>query len=294
MPKFEFPFRGETKTLNASSRASLPGQFVELPGGVTHYELGGPSGGKLVVLVHGFSIPFYIWDPTYEALTQVGFRVLRYDLFGRGYSDRPNKRYNVDLFTKQLLDLLDALEMRKPVNLVGLSMGGVIVGDFTSRHTERADKLVFTDPAGFKLDLPLTLKLVMFPLIGEVFFSIFGSQSLLKGMASDFYDPPLVEQFIDRYRSQMEYKGFKRALLSSKRNGMLGDALETYKQIGRQDRRVLLFWGREDKTVPFENSALMLEAIPQTEFHPIDKIGHIPHYEAPEVVNPILIKFLEN
>lgn len=28
------------------------------------------------------------------------------------------------------------------------------------------------------------------------------------------------------------------------------------------------------------------------EFHAIDEAGHVPHYEQPEVVNPLLIEFL--
>lgn len=37
--------------------------------------------------MHGFSVPYYIWEPTFAALVQAGLRVLRYDLYGRGYSD---------------------------------------------------------------------------------------------------------------------------------------------------------------------------------------------------------------
>jgi pimeloyl-ACP methyl ester carboxylesterase len=55
---------------------------------------------------------------------------------------------------------------------------------------------------------------------------------------------------------------------------------------------VLLFWGRDDKTVPFAYSADICAAIPQIQFHAVDDCGHIPHYEKPEVVNPILLEFL--
>jgi len=55
---------------------------------------------------------------------------------------------------------------------------------------------------------------------------------------------------------------------------------------------VLLIWGQEDRMVPFETSEQVLAAMPQAEFHPIDDAGHIPHYEKPDVVNPLLIEFL--
>ena len=75
---------------------------MQLSQGYVHYELGGPVGGEKVVLVHGLSVPYYIWDPTFDALTEAGFRVLRYDLYGRGFSDRPKLRYDADLFDEQL------------------------------------------------------------------------------------------------------------------------------------------------------------------------------------------------
>ena len=41
-----FPYLGETKELNAATRANVPGSFVELSDGYTHYELDGPETGQ--------------------------------------------------------------------------------------------------------------------------------------------------------------------------------------------------------------------------------------------------------
>lgn len=245
-----------------------------------------------VVLVHGFSVPYFIWDPTFEFLTASGFCVLRYDLFGRGFSDRPNQRYDIDLFCKQLRELLDILSLEQ-VNLVGLSLGGPISATFTARSPERVRKLVLVDPAGAR---PVTLsqlfKAAIAPGLGELALGLFGSGNLSKGVKSDFYDPANVKDFVGRYRVQMKYKGFMRAILSTMRHGMLGDFSETYRKIGELSIPTLLFWGREDKTVPFAHSADITAAIPQAELHVFDQCGHIPHYEKPGETNPILLEFL--
>ncbi len=287
-----FPYLGETKTLNDETRANLPGEFVQLFDGVTHYELGGPADGQPLVLVHGFSVPYFVWDPTFQALTEAGFRVLRYDLFGRGFSDRPGVDYDFDLFDRQLFELVETLEVGKPFALIGLSMGGPIIADFADRHPELVDKLVLIDPGGIPIEAPPTLKLLLLPGLGELFIGLFGSGSLLKSMAEDFFDPKDIEHIQDRYRIQMQYRGFKRALLSTLRNNILGDSLPLYRRIGDQEISVLLIWGREDRTIPFAHSQAVLDAIPRARFHPIDNAGHIPHYERPEVVIPLLIDFL--
>jgi len=112
----------ERLELDAEARADMTSEsFVALSDGVTHYQWGGPERGRKVVFVHGFSSPMFIFDPVFRALTDAGLRVLRYDLYGRGLSDRPRARYDADLFDRQLGELLDAQRVTEPVDVVGLS-----------------------------------------------------------------------------------------------------------------------------------------------------------------------------
>jgi len=288
-----FPYRDETKELDDEARKLAGGSFVKLPDGVTHYELSNLESESAVILIHGFSVPYFIYDPTFDFLTRSGFCVLRYDLFGRGYSDRSHVRYNIDLFVQQLADLLDALRFVSPVSLVGLSMGGPVASAFTIRHPERVDKLVLIDPVGAKpILLSPLLKAAKIPLVAETILGLVGSEGMVKSVANDFFDPALVEHFQSQYKIQMQYKGFKRAILSTIRNGMLDSFMNVYEELGKMDKRVLLFWGRNDNTVPFEQSNDLRAALPNVQFHAIENCGHIPHYERPEEVNPILLKFL--
>ncbi|MBV6451836.1 MAG: 2-hydroxy-6-oxo-6-phenylhexa-2,4-dienoate hydrolase [Anaerolineales bacterium] len=289
-----FPYRDETEELNDETRKRAEnGAFAQLPNGVTHYELSGNESAEAVVLVHGFSVPYFIYDPTFEFLARSGFRVLRYDLFGRGFSDRPRARYNLDFFVRQLAELLEALRLTRRVNLVSLSMGGPIASAFALRYPERIRKLVLIDPAGAKpIDTTLAIRLARVPILAELAYNLLGGKNLVNGIADDFFNPALVEQFQARYKIQMQYKGFIRAILSTIREKMLGTHSELYRALGKTDHPILLLWGRNDKTVPFEQSALLREALPNAEFHVIEDCGHIPHYEKPDEVNPILLNFL--
>jgi pimeloyl-ACP methyl ester carboxylesterase len=287
-----FPYLSENKELNETARASAPGSFIQLSDGCTHYELGGPGDRQPVVLVHGFSVPYFIWDPTFEFLTQSGFPVLRYDLFGRGYSDRPRVRYDIELFCKQLRELLDTLGFDR-VTLIGLSMGGPITASFTERFPEKVQKLVLVDPAGARPVMFIQLlKGLLTPGFGELAFGLFGSGQMARSVKSDFYDPANIKTFVNQYMIQMKYKGFMRAILSTVRNGMLGDFSYAFRKVGNQGTPTMLLWGRDDKTVPFTHSEDILAAIPQAIFHAFDQCGHLPHYEKPDEVNPLLLGFL--
>lgn len=71
--------------MGPSARQSAPGEFAELSRGVTHYQWLGPEGGPLVVCVHGLTTPSFVWEGIAPRLAEAGYRVLTYDLYGRGY-----------------------------------------------------------------------------------------------------------------------------------------------------------------------------------------------------------------
>lgn len=282
----------ETEDITNAVRQRAGGSFVQLSQGVVHYELAGPAEGRTVVLVHGFSVPYYIWDPTFDALTKAGFRVLRYDLYGRGFSDRPAVRYDADLYDQQLLGLLDALNIRGPVDLAGLSMGGPIIATFASRHPERVRALVFVDPA-YSTGRQPPLQ-VQAPKIGEYVMTVFVAPSLAESQLDDFYHPEHFPDWPQKYRVQMRYKGFRRALLSTMRGYMGRDMRSDYVRAGQGGRRVLLIWGEADQTVSAKTIEQIRKVIPQAQLHIIKEAAHLPHYERPEIVNPILIEFLRS
>lgn len=287
-----FPYPGEIEELNETVRKQTGGNFVSLPSGITHYQLAGAEDGPTVVMTHGFSVPYFIFDLTFEFLVNSGFRVLRYDLLGRGLSDRPSVNYNSDLFVRQLKELTDVLDLRN-FHLMGLSMGGPITASYIQRYPMQVKKYILIDPAGAAaIPLPWYLKALKIPVIGEILLGLFGNASLINSMANDVYDPDSVAVFQERYKMQMRYRGFMRALLSTIRNGMLDSFAETYEAVGQANIPTLIFWGKDDRTVPYNHSQILLEKIPHAELQSIENCGHIPHYEKPHLVNPIVLRFL--
>lgn len=280
------------RPLDDQARAEAPGEFILLTEGYTHYQVDGPAEGPPVVLIHGFSTPMFIWDPLYQALVQAGARVLRYDLYGRGYSDRPPGPYHRDRFDRQLAELLDALDWPRPTGLAGLSMGGAIAAVYTQRRPHQVSRLLLLDPAGLPMPETWQQRLARMPILGDLLFALLGDRILLGGLKKDFKEPGDLETYIERYRVQMQFPGFKRALLSTLRSGLLTNTQDAFQALSQLDIPILILWGEEDQVVPLEVGRTLQHLLPRAAFHTIPNAGHIPHREQPERVIPLVKAFL--
>ena len=282
----------ERVRLDEEARREAPGRHVRLADGVTHFEVAGPDTGRVVVLAAGFSVPAYIWDSLYQGLADSGFRVVRYDYYGRGWSDRVDAAYDQDLFVRQLAGLLDSLRISGPVDLAGLSFGGAIVTSFIARHPERVRTLIYFDPV-FNTGRPLrpeertAWRWSLHMVLGG------GSERMAVGQLDDFLHPERHPGWADRYRVQQRFEGTRESLRRSRAAIALAPHQGAQLQrLGAGALPVLVVWGREDRVAPFESSRELLAAIPRATFVPVDSAAHLPHLERPRVVLPAVVGFL--
>ena len=283
----------EKKDLNDTTRAQLGGAYVKLPDGVTRYELIGPESGQVVVLVHGSTIPMYVWDAQVGDLVKAGFRVLRYDLYGKGYSDRPVADYSQEFYRKQLLNLLDALGIKQPVDLVGLSMGGGLAVDFTANYPDRVNKLALVDPVINSIKNDSNIKILRPPVWGEFLMRLIATNSIAKRAADLMKKSPRAAEYEKMFREQTYYKGFERATLSMFRSDATTDYRSDYQTVGKQSRPILLIWGTLDEDITPEMVQEIKKAMPNLDFKQLDGIGHDPQVEVPDKVNSLIIDFLK-
>ena len=282
----------ERRTLDDAARVEAPGSFLHLADGATHYEAAGPDSGRVIVLAAGFSVPGYIWDSLYQGLADSGFRVIRYDYYGRGWSDRPDTRYDQELFVRQLAGLLDSLGITGPVDLAGLSFGAAIITSFVDRHPERVRSLLYFDPVfNTGRPLPPEERSAWAWNVHMVFRG--GSEEMASGQRFDFLDPDRFPEWVARYRIQQQFEGTRESLRRTRAAiAVAPHQKELLRRIGASDRPVLIVWGREDRVAPFETSKRLLETIPRATFVPVDSAAHLPHLERPAVVIPAVVRFL--
>ncbi len=265
---------------------------IALSHGETHYELAGPEDGRPVVLLHGGSIPMWSWDRQVPVLTRAGFRVLRYDMFGRGQSASPPARYDRKLFRGQLLELIDALAIERPVGLVGFSFGGAIAADFAAQHSEQVELLGLIAPLVQYDAGNAVVRAARLPFLGPPFLRFVALKKMVARASQLWGDSPGTEHYAELFKRQIAREGFDRALLSFMRSDALGDYRETYRALGQGIRKVLLVWGTADTDVPAHDIEFLRVAIAQAEYVELEGVGHGSLFLAADRINQVLLGFL--
>ncbi|MEI6045660.1 MAG: alpha/beta fold hydrolase [Chloroflexota bacterium] len=267
-----------------------------------------------LVLIHGYAASVEHWRHTFNGL-KGRYRIYGLDLLGFGQSDKPDGstvRYTAKFWARQVRDFLKSKNEERAV-ICGHSLGGMVALEFYRQYPDMVEGLVLIDSSGlpdqgraevqsqnggkdtggFSLG-ELTYNLIKAPLVGETLAALLASKWVAKRSLEQAYynptkvTPTLVEQFLTPLRSP----GAKNSYLAVTRN------FAEYQlpiQPGDIKAKTLIIWGQFDKSMP---PAVMLprwrKLIPEAKVYVVEKAGHCPHDERPDLVNPQIMHFMES
>ncbi|WP_295512112.1 alpha/beta fold hydrolase [Sulfitobacter sp.] len=274
-------------TMNDAARGSAPGQFAELSRGVTHYFWFGPQNGPVAVCIHGLTTPSFVWRGITKGLALMGYRTLVYDLYGRGYSDRPSGVQDRQYFLSQLNELLDREGVNGRITLFGYSMGGSIATCFAAAAPDRIERLVLLAPAGMGLTPNKIMDFIAkAPLIGDWLMLALFASFFRKGIKAESTQATNVPHVFEQQAEQLEYKGYVSAVLASRR-GILTDVLrDEHRAIQAAGIPVLAIWGKEDSVIPASAIGTLAEWNRAAEHEVIPEAGHgLPYTHANQVID---------
>jgi len=270
------PQQAEARRIPAARmRDAAPGRFAKLSQGVTHYQWLGPARGPVVVAIHGLSTPGPVFYAIARGLARIGYRVLIYDLYGRGYSEAPGGAQDRGFFLTQLQDLLAHQDLEEDLTVLGYSMGGGIATAFAAACPGRMKRLILLASAGMRLrEDRLNRFCRTTPFLGDWVHAVIVQRrerrALRRQLGRDFDIEGIVELQLAEYAG----RGFLRSVLSSRRHMLAEVQEEDHRLLGREGVPVVGIWAEKDEVIPLSSLGMLTQWNRTVRQEVVDGAGH--------------------
>jgi pimeloyl-ACP methyl ester carboxylesterase len=239
--------------------------------------------GDTLVLVHGHPFDRSMWRPQVEHASGLGWRVIAPDLRGYGETSVVPGATTLDVFARDVVDLVDHLGIDRFV-LGGLSMGGQIVMELVDLFSERVRGLLVADTSP-RAETPE----------GKVERNRIADRLLDEGMADH------ADELLPRMVSPVtlaDRPAVAEHVLVMMRGAPPEGAAAALR--GRAERRdhddtlagltipTLIVVGSDDDYTPVEEARRMHDLLPGSSLVVVEGAGHLPNLECPDEFNTAL------
>ena len=270
-----------------------------------------------IVLIHGFGACKDHWRFNQKILSSIA-PCYALDLIGFGESSQPNSQllyekktsenynYCFDNWTQQVSDFCKKI-VKRPVVLIGNSIGGVIAVNTSNKLSNRCLGVILIDCAQRRMDdkrlveqsllmrflRPIIKTLVRQRLLSSNIFKNAANPTFIAKVLKSAYPSGnnIDEELIDILFKPTQGKGAAeafRGFINIFDDYLAPDLLKHSKN------PVHLVWGEKDPWEPVQEAQNWFETfqcIKSLEIIP--NAGHCPHDEMPEKVNPVLKKIIQ-
>ena len=244
----------------------------------------GKRGAEPVILIHGLGHPAARdWTEVIPALA-ASYEVWAPDLPGFGASDKGNNLYSPANYVR-VLDALFAERLKRPANVVGHSMGGVVALAYAAAYPDRVQRLVVVDVAGV--------------LHRSVYGEFMGRMVAERRLGADSPWLELLSRVITTQAENLPAKGamslevpqVRQRLLRGDPTAIAAMALVEH-DLSRGLRAIksptLIIWSTDDKVAPLRTGFALASVIPGARLTTIADAGHAPQVTQPARFNALL------
>lgn len=244
-----------------------------------------------VVLLHGFDSSCLEWRCVYPLLEEARAESWAIDILGWGFSDLEqlptcdvaSKRNHLYQFWKSYI--------KRPMILVGPSLGAAVAVDFAVNHPEAVCKLVLIDASvyarglGGLAKMPVIIAKTGLALLKSIPLRLYVNKLVFRNI-------PLTTSFdwmnIGRLHCLMPW--WRDATLSFMASG----GYNVTSQLKQVRQRTLIIWGEDDQIIRYKLAYMLYSELQDAILNPISGCGHIPHVEKPSAVANLILKFVQD
>ncbi|MFD2164451.1 alpha/beta fold hydrolase [Paradesertivirga mongoliensis] len=242
--------------------------------------------GPTVVFIHGFPFNKSMWQSQMESLPD-GVQGLVFDIRGFGESTTDHRFFSIDLFARDLIELIKALGLETCI-LCGISMGGYIALRALELSQDNIKGVILCDTNCIADGNESKLKR---------FTSI---QQILNGQKNEFTEAFIKNVFAEStFGDNPDAISSVRKQISSTADETICSALlalasrtDTSASLANIKIPTLVIRGEGDKLMSEEHTRQLIDGIPGAEYESVPNSGHLPNLENPWHFNKTLNTFL--
>ena len=270
-----------------------------------------------VLLIHGFGANQQHWRHNVQPLSK-DYRVIAIDLIGFGESDKPRSKlktepdaegwpYGMDSWAQQIVDFIQT-HIDGPVQLIGNSIGGVVAlnaARLLENQHNAAKQIILIDCAQRTLDdkrlieqpriqrwfRPILKNLVQQRWLTNRLFTALATAGNIKAVLKRAYPSG---QNIDEQLIQLLLKPAQDANAAEAFRGFINlfDDRIAPQLLADLQTPVAMLHGELDPWEDKNEAATWLDFPCVKSFQVLEGLGHCPHDEDPDVINPLLMRLL--
>jgi pimeloyl-ACP methyl ester carboxylesterase len=258
--------------------------------------------GPTVLLVHGITNSSATWAPVTQRLAARGLHVLAPDLPGHGDSERQRGDHSLGAHATMLRDFLSVVDV-EPVTIVGHSLGGGVVMQFSYQFPELVERMVLVASGGLGREVSPAIRAATLPFAEQV-IGIGASRPVTRtaGLVGgalgrlgikpggDFEEVMEgLSSLSDRERRQAFVRTARSVITPWGQRVAATDKLYL-----AADMPTLMVAGERDAVIPADHTRRAAELVPNSRVEIFDDSGHFPHLDEPERFADLVAGFVHD
>lgn len=219
--------------------------------------------GKPVLLINGFGFTALQWKEQYKYLTDE-FMLININYPGIGLSE-DIEDFTYEGISNKFMKVLDLLEVKAPIIVVGSSWGGIIAQTIAKEHMDRVKKVILSGAfLEFKQD---------------------GGETLRERLKKDFFNLEAYEKYNILQLSECSNMNIIPKYSIYTKENFSTACISPFVKVP-----TTIIMGAEDQVIDKGQGKQLLELIPNAEFYEIEKAGHVPNLTNYKKYNEIISK----
>jgi pimeloyl-ACP methyl ester carboxylesterase len=271
--------------------------IIDVHGRRTRVRVDGDPDRAAILFLHGIGRSLEDWAPQFHRLA--GYRIIALDMHGFGFSTRPAGPMSLQTLAQGAAGTLDMLGEKRPLHVVGNSLGGAVALQLLTLHPERVASLALVNNAGFGSEVSWIVRMLAVPGIGSFAARHPSRASARMAERAIYADSSLAttERIIHGLAIARQPEagpalhelcrtlGTGRGVRRQWQDDLLAEAV-------KYPRPTLIVWGDRDRILPVHQLNTARRLLPHAQTRVFQGVGHMPQIERPDEFAELLTGFI--